>query len=329
MTDSTSATPPTPEEVIPPASNSPSPEISPAQTVIPQTQETKKKVPHRATGKPRGRPRKIPASHSTPKMGEGRVGIGEGVYMSSTTQSPVPVQKQPSIPLPPPIPVPHHSTVIPSPNNSPQTANSPSIGENALSDALTDRGDHLDRVLQEILPTTDSRARKRLAVVIAETVDGNLWTAITVSTGVTWAQVTRYNQIPAFRALWQAAREAGEGARKEIRAATAHSRAVDGWEEPTFYQGKRGESKRVFDNRLLEFLMKADDPAKYRENSQVNVNNQVGVIVEFHKDPDPAPESATNPLPAPAIDVKPEENSVKPLDTLSNDPEKPEEKHGQ
>jgi hypothetical protein len=61
----------------------------------------------------------------------------------------------------------------------------------------------------------------------------------------------------------------------------ATRRAVDGWLEPVFSQ-KTGDQigvVRKFSDRLLEVLLKAAKPEKFREVSQVDVNHRGGVLV--------------------------------------------------
>jgi len=62
----------------------------------------------------------------------------------------------------------------------------------------------------------------------------------------------------------------------------AHRRAVDGWDEPKFWQGDEIGVVRKFSDRLLEMLLKARKPEKYRERSDVNVTGDMTVkVVKF------------------------------------------------
>ena len=89
--------------------------------------------------------------------------------------------------------------------------------------------------------------------------------------------------------LVNAARESGEAARRAKREEIAHKHAIEGTEKPVYQQGSLVGTIREFDHRLLEFLLKADNPAKYRDSAaNVNVHNQVGVVVEWDFSPDPA-----------------------------------------
>lgn len=64
-----------------------------------------------------------------------------------------------------------------------------------------------------------------------------------------------------FRAAWDAAVKLGTGALED----EATRRAKEGWDEPVYYQGDQCGVVRKFSDTLLIFLLKARDPAKYRE----------------------------------------------------------------
>lgn len=46
----------------------------------------------------------------------------------------------------------------------------------------------------------------------------------------------------------------------------AKRRAHDGWDEPVFYQGQQVGVVRKYSDRMLELMLKATRPAKYRES---------------------------------------------------------------
>lgn len=51
--------------------------------------------------------------------------------------------------------------------------------------------------------------------------------------------------------------------RREVYRSEARRRAIDGWLEPVFYRGEQIGAKRVFSDRLLELLLKAEDPDNF------------------------------------------------------------------
>lgn len=66
----------------------------------------------------------------------------------------------------------------------------------------------------------------------------------------------------AFAARWREAEDEAADLLEE----EARRRAVDGWEEPVFYKGEQVSAVRRWDSRLLEVLLRAHKPEKYREN---------------------------------------------------------------
>lgn len=54
----------------------------------------------------------------------------------------------------------------------------------------------------------------------------------------------------------------------------AWRRARDGWDEPVYFQGKQVGTVKRYDSTLLIFLLKANNPAKYRDNFNVNFHLQ-------------------------------------------------------
>lgn len=65
-----------------------------------------------------------------------------------------------------------------------------------------------------------------------------------------------------FRKLWDEAVEVGTDALED----EATRRAVEGWEEPVFYQGQQTGVVRKYSDTLLIVQLKARRPQKYREN---------------------------------------------------------------
>ncbi len=85
---------------------------------------------------------------------------------------------------------------------------------------------------------------------------------------------------PDFAAAWD---EAMEQAADHLEA-EARRRAVDGWDEPVYYLGRRVGLVRKFSDTLLIFLMKGARPEKYRDRQQLEHTGPGG-----------------QPLPAPAV----------------------------
>jgi hypothetical protein len=81
-------------------------------------------------------------------------------------------------------------------------------------------------------------------------------------------RVTAYdhrNRDPEFRAKWD---EACETAIDSLER-EAWRRAIEGYEEPVFYQGNQVSTIRKFSDRLLEILLRAKRPSEYRPPMEV------------------------------------------------------------
>lgn len=82
---------------------------------------------------------------------------------------------------------------------------------------------------------------------------------------------TARNVDPDFRDAWDKALSNGiEQAEDEL-----FRRAVEGVEEPVFYEGKRVDVVRKYSDLLLIFLLKGHKPEKYRDNYNVTVSANV------------------------------------------------------
>jgi hypothetical protein len=78
----------------------------------------------------------------------------------------------------------------------------------------------------------------------------------------------------------------------------AHRRAVDGVEEPVFFQGTECGMVRKYSDTLLIFLMKANNPKKYRDNTVSTLKIDASKVIDWNfgdadKDPEPSTEPST------------------------------------
>jgi len=80
-----------------------------------------------------------------------------------------------------------------------------------------------------------------------------------------------------FKKAWDDAVEIGVAALED----EATRRAVEGWEEPVFYQGQMTGTVRKFSDTLLMFRMKGQWPEKYRDNFSGQITGKDGGPVEF------------------------------------------------
>lgn len=88
-------------------------------------------------------------------------------------------------------------------------------------------------------------------------------------TAYTWRK-----NIPEFATAWDDAMKAGLLALED----EAHRRAFDGTDKPVFHQGQCCGTIREYSDTLAIFLLKAHDPAKYRENTRMELTNPDGSL---------------------------------------------------
>lgn len=82
---------------------------------------------------------------------------------------------------------------------------------------------------------------------------------------------------PEFAKAWDEALEAAN----DVLEAEAIRRGVDGVREPIYYRGTLVGYKLVYSDRMLELLLKGNNPEKFNRNSQtdININAKVGIAV--------------------------------------------------
>ena len=81
---------------------------------------------------------------------------------------------------------------------------------------------------------------------------------------------------PAFTRLEAEARDVGA----EVMVAEAYRRAIEGVEEPVYYQGQQVDRVRKYSDLLLMFLLKGARPQVYRDTA-VNVQHSGTVQVDL------------------------------------------------
>jgi hypothetical protein len=129
-------------------------------------------------------------------------------------------------------------------------------------------GEHLRSVVDAILQPVPPPERGRIASWLQLLSEGSHWLEATAACGLDGHKINALKRVhKGFISLIMAARETGELIRRERREQVAHDRAVNGTERPVFQAGALVGHVREFDNRLLEFLLKADNPGKYRDRA--------------------------------------------------------------
>lgn len=83
--------------------------------------------------------------------------------------------------------------------------------------------------------------------------------------------------LPEFAEAWDKALKISTGVLEDEAVRRGH----DGWDEPVFHQGVQCGTVRKFSDTMLIFTLKARDPAKYRENSRVELTGADGGPVQM------------------------------------------------
>lgn len=121
----------------------------------------------------------------------------------------------------------------------------------------------LEPVIAGVLPANKSPARVRTGRLLARIALGSTWGEALKAENAQWAEMACLTIHSGLFALSEACKAVGYETIKAVRLSAAHSRAVDGWLEPVFGKdGQVGEVRRYSD-RLLELLIKGDDPQRY------------------------------------------------------------------
>ena len=116
---------------------------------------------------------------------------------------------------------------------------------------------------------TPERATAFCAALAETGIVGRACTAVGISRRAAYNWREDY---PEFAVAWSKALKIGVSALED----EAHRRAFEGHLEPVFHQGSECGSVRKYSDLLTIFLLKAHDPAKYRENSRMELTGANG-----------------------------------------------------
>jgi len=152
-----------------------------------------------------------------------------------------------------------------------------------LQIAISERGKNLKKVIDHAMSRVNARVRAQIVITLEGLADGIHFLDVTGISGLTMPVINSYiRHYPIFRDLYHAARASGDEMRRAKREYIAHDHAVNGTDRPVYQQGVQVGIVREYDHRLLEFLLKADNPVKYRDSAAaVNINNQTQTIVTW------------------------------------------------
>jgi len=85
---------------------------------------------------------------------------------------------------------------------------------------------------------------------------------------------------PAFAAAWD---ETMQTAVETVFEAEAMRRAVEGVEQPVYYQGVKVGSRQEYSDTLLIFLLKGWKPERYRERHEVIHGGAIGLLRKMER----------------------------------------------
>ncbi len=113
---------------------------------------------------------------------------------------------------------------------------------------------------------------------------GNVTRACKAAKVARWTAYRHRRDDPAFERAWDEALSIAVGLLED----EAWRRAREGWLEPVFFKGEQQGSVRKYSDTLLIFLLKAHNPAKYRENLDLTSGGQpLTVEIKWRNAQDP------------------------------------------
>jgi len=133
----------------------------------------------------------------------------------------------------------------------------------------------------------DDALRGRIQQFLQVLLEGGKHKVAMADNDFTWNHIQNLrHKYRGLHELWIQCRDIGDEYRQVLRSDAAHERAVEGVEEAVFSpSGKCLGSRRVYSDRLLELLLKADDPDKFSDKRQVDVRGTViNLTTGFNRD---------------------------------------------
>jgi len=150
-------------------------------------------------------------------------------------------------------------------------------------DVIAQRAKQILKIVDSVLTDQSPRTRARIAIAIESIASGSPWSQAVSGARLRWPVIQSLKRRPVFRELWQAAENAGEDTRARIRLELAHKHATNGTKKAVYHNGLVVGHITEWDHRLLEFLIKADNPDKFRDKHQQNAGNSgVQVMVQWN-----------------------------------------------
>jgi hypothetical protein len=138
--------------------------------------------------------------------------------------------------------------------------------------------DEKDSIVQRCLPD-DEKEQKLFLTFVEGIARAERTRDLLEGLGITWAGFTRiYYKSSELYTLYREAQELGEAYRQILREEEADRRAMEGVEEPVFFQGTPCGTIRKFSDQMLAIQLKAGNPEKYAERKSLEMK---GVILNL------------------------------------------------
>jgi hypothetical protein len=143
----------------------------------------------------------------------------------------------------------------------------------------------------------DDKLKCRILRFLETLLQGGKHKTAMLETDMTWNNwVHLRRRYKGLNELWLTCRDLGDEFRRILRLDAAHERAVDGVDDPIYSNsGKYLGSRKLYSDRLLELLLKADNPDKFSDKSKVEVvGTTIHIGIGFDRDKLKAEEAAKN-----------------------------------
>ena len=150
-----------------------------------------------------------------------------------------------------------------------------------IAEGSDDTPDRTKNVIHtQILALPNTLNPRQRAFLVAYSVYGNVTKACGIARVARRTHNGWLTNNPVYKECYEEAKKvAGELLEQE-----AWRRAVDGWEEPVFQKGYMVGKVRKYDQKLLELLLRANLPEKYRENREHGAQYTQVKIVKLSED---------------------------------------------
>jgi hypothetical protein len=166
----------------------------------------------------------------------------------------------------------------------------------ARKDLPTPKIVDLDKAHPVLDGIENTKLRSRASTFLGVLLEAGKHKDAMVKGDFTWNQwANMMHKYEGLRDLYILCKDLGDEYRKILRVDSAHERAVDGVEEPLYSAaGKFLGYKTNYSDRLLELLLKADDPARYRDLKEKSADGTVlNITMGFNRDELKAEQAAT------------------------------------